>query len=34
MSSRHTTPTPDEVFISHVRLRDVDDQAQSLSGWE
>lgn len=34
MSSPHALPTPDEVYISHVRLRDVDDQALSLSGWE
>jgi AraC family ethanolamine operon transcriptional activator len=34
MSSPHAIPSPNEVFISHVRLRDVDDQALSLSGWE
>jgi AraC family ethanolamine operon transcriptional activator len=34
MSSTHAQTTSDEVFISHVRLRDVDDQALSLSGWE
>lgn len=34
MPSTHALPTTDEVYISHVRLRDVDDQALSLSGWE
>ena len=34
MPSPHALPTAEEVYISHVRLRDVDDQALSLSGWE
>jgi AraC family ethanolamine operon transcriptional activator len=34
MPGPHAVPSPQELVISQLRLRDVDEQALSLSGWE
>jgi AraC family ethanolamine operon transcriptional activator len=34
MPGSHAVPSPEELVISHLRLRDVDEQALSLTGWE